>query len=99
MLFPVPGRNLARLPVDPLYAKVLLVSGDMKCAEEALAIVAMVSSDTIFFTPRCGGVLLNWMSTIDLFLHWTVCLDLQCSSLSFIQADDTHNKVWMERWG
>ena len=47
-----PGKKLARLPVDPMHGKVLLVSGEMGCSKEALAVVAMISTDTIFITPR-----------------------------------------------
>ena len=43
---------MARLPVDPMYAKVLLVSGEMGCSKEDMAVVAMVSSDAVFHTPR-----------------------------------------------
>eukprot|EP00887_Chlorella_sp_A99_P005931 scaffold29.g5931.t1 len=46
------GQQLAQLPVDPMYGKVLLASGEMGCSEEALAVVAMVSSDAIFHAPR-----------------------------------------------
>ena len=54
-LHPLPdpaGARMARLPVDPMYGKVLLASAEMGCAEEALAVVAMVSSDMVFVTPR-----------------------------------------------
>ena len=30
------GRNMARLPVDPMYARVLLASGTMGCTVEAM---------------------------------------------------------------
>ena len=43
---------MAHLPVDPMFGKVLLASAEMGCAEEALAVVAMVSSDMVFVTPR-----------------------------------------------
>lgn len=46
------GERLARLPVEPMYGKVLLASGEMGCAAEALAVVAMVSSDAVFHAPR-----------------------------------------------
>lgn len=47
------GAHLARLPVEPMYGKVLLASGQMGCSEEALAVVAMVSTDVVFHQPRC----------------------------------------------
>lgn len=46
------GVQLARLPVEPMYGKVLLASGQMGCSEEALAVVAMVSTDVVFHQPR-----------------------------------------------
>ena len=46
------GRNLARLPVDPMFARSILMSAEMNCARDILAIVAMISCDsTIFVTP------------------------------------------------
>lgn len=52
LLPPGAGASMARLPVDPMYGKALLVSGEMGCSREAMAVVAMVSSDAIFHTPR-----------------------------------------------
>ncbi len=51
-LLPHTGSQLARLPVEPMYGKVLLASGEMGCSEEALAVVAMVSTDVVFHQPR-----------------------------------------------
>jgi ATP-dependent RNA helicase DHX8/PRP22 len=46
------GRNLARLPVDPMYARCIIMSAELKCAQDILAIVAMINCDsTIFLTP------------------------------------------------
>lgn len=46
------GKKLGRLPVDPMFAKVLLASAELRCGEEAIAVVAMASTDAIFFNPR-----------------------------------------------
>jgi ATP-dependent RNA helicase DHX8/PRP22 len=47
------GRQLARLPVDPMYGKALLASGALGCAEDVLAAVAMASADAgVFHAPR-----------------------------------------------
>ena len=46
------GARLARLPVEPMYGKALLASGEMGCGAEALAVVAMVSTDVVFHLPR-----------------------------------------------
>lgn len=46
------GRNLARLPVDPMYARSIIMSADTTCCQDILAIIAMVSCDaTIFLSP------------------------------------------------
>jgi len=47
------GHRLARLPVDPMFGRCLIVSGELGCSEEMLAVVAMVSCDAaVFVSPR-----------------------------------------------
>ncbi|KAH9312164.1 hypothetical protein KI387_027199, partial [Taxus chinensis] len=46
------GSQMARLPLEPLYAKAILVSCTFKCSEEMLIAVAMLSVESIFYTPR-----------------------------------------------
>ncbi|KAG2496731.1 hypothetical protein HYH03_005143 [Edaphochlamys debaryana] len=46
------GQRLSRLPVDPMYGRVLLAASDMGCALEAVAVVAMVATENVFHTPR-----------------------------------------------
>jgi len=46
------GTALARLPVDPMYGKVLLAGAAAGCAVEVMQLVAMVSSENLFFNPR-----------------------------------------------
>lgn len=46
------GVRMARFPLEPLYAKAMLVSSDMGCSEEMLAAVSMLSVESIFFAPR-----------------------------------------------
>lgn len=46
------GTQMARLPVDPMYGKVLLASHAMGCSLEAMQVVAIVSSDNVFISPR-----------------------------------------------
>jgi ATP-dependent RNA helicase DHX8/PRP22 len=52
------GQQMARLPVDPMYAKVLLAAAGAAgvatggCAVEAMQVVAMVSAENIFYTPQ-----------------------------------------------
>ncbi|KAG2440784.1 hypothetical protein HXX76_003640 [Chlamydomonas incerta] len=46
------GLRLSRLPVDPMFGRVLLAAAGLGCGVEALAVVAMVSADNVFHTPR-----------------------------------------------
>lgn len=46
------GLQMSRFPVEPLYAKAIIVSCEYKCSAEMLAIVAMLSSESIFYQPR-----------------------------------------------
>ena len=46
------GRNLSKLPVDPMFARSIILSAEMGCMCEIVAIVAMISCDsTVFVTP------------------------------------------------
>lgn len=46
------GHRMARLPLDPMYSKALIVSSEFKCLEEMLIVVSMLSVESIFFSPR-----------------------------------------------
>ncbi|KAL4125430.1 hypothetical protein PRIC2_009014 [Phytophthora ramorum] len=46
------GRQMAGLPVEPMYAVMLLKATELGCAEEALSVVAMLSVESIFYSPR-----------------------------------------------
>jgi hypothetical protein len=46
------GLQMARLPLDPMYSKALIVSSEFKCSEEMLIVVSMLSVESIFFSPR-----------------------------------------------
>jgi len=46
------GHQMARLPLDPMYSKALIVSSEFKCLEEMLIVVSMLSVESIFFFPR-----------------------------------------------
>jgi len=46
------GLQMARLPLEPFYAKAILVSCSFNCSEEMLIAVAMLSVESIFYTPR-----------------------------------------------
>lgn len=42
------GRKMAKLPLDPRYAKIVLSAPDYGCLEEILSIVAMLSGENVF---------------------------------------------------
>jgi HrpA-like RNA helicase len=69
------GRKMARLPVDPPFAATLLAAAELQCASDAVAVVALLSSDRVMLTPssRCD------------FLSFLLCqqiADLRISSSS-----------------
>ncbi|XP_013417202.1 probable ATP-dependent RNA helicase DHX35 [Lingula anatina] len=45
------GYRMAEFPLHPLYAKMLLISGEMDCSEEAVIIAAMMQIQNVFITP------------------------------------------------
>lgn len=45
------GRKMSSFPIDPKYSKVLLSAPEYGCLEEALSLVAVLSSENIFYTP------------------------------------------------
>nr|CAD1834687.1 unnamed protein product [Ananas comosus var. bracteatus] len=46
------GHQMARLPLDPMYSKALIVASEFKCLEEMLIAVSMLSVESIFYSPR-----------------------------------------------
>lgn len=46
------GLQMSRFPVEPLYAKAMILSSEYKCSAEMLALVAMLSVESIFYQPR-----------------------------------------------
>lgn len=52
---PQVGLPLSKLPVDPMFGRVLLAAAGSGCGQEAVAVVAMVSTENVFHTPRWGG--------------------------------------------
>ncbi|OMO72033.1 hypothetical protein COLO4_27868 [Corchorus olitorius] len=46
------GCQMARLPLDPIYSKALILASQFNCLEEMLIVVAMLSVDSIFYEPR-----------------------------------------------
>ncbi|KAI9316800.1 P-loop containing nucleoside triphosphate hydrolase protein [Dichotomocladium elegans] len=45
------GRKMSQFPLDPVFSKVLIKSAEYGCTMEVIAIISMLSVDTIFFTP------------------------------------------------
>lgn len=46
------GHQMARLPLDPIYSKAIIQASDFNCLEEMLITVAMLSVESIFYSPR-----------------------------------------------
>ncbi|XP_047172145.1 pre-mRNA-splicing factor ATP-dependent RNA helicase DEAH10 [Vigna umbellata] len=46
------GHQMARLPLDPIYSKALILASEFNCLEEMLITVALLSVESIFYTPR-----------------------------------------------
>ena len=42
---------MARFPLESRYVKTMLVSSDIRCSQEMLAVVSMLSVESIFFAP------------------------------------------------
>nr|XP_022911439.1 putative ATP-dependent RNA helicase DHX33 [Onthophagus taurus] len=45
------GQQMASFPLDPRFSKILLTASNYGCLEEALTIVAILSSESIFISP------------------------------------------------
>ena len=52
----VHGKKMAKLPVDPIYAHLLLQSPTYGCTREMLTAVAMLSAENVMFRPGGGGL-------------------------------------------
>lgn len=42
---------MARLPVEPPLAAILIAGGELHCAHEATDVVALMSTDKVFISP------------------------------------------------
>ncbi|XP_054899962.1 ATP-dependent RNA helicase DHX33 [Poeciliopsis prolifica] len=45
------GKRMASFPLEPRYAKTILLSPDFSCSEEILSIVSLLSVDTVLYNP------------------------------------------------
>lgn len=50
-LLTLTGKQMAMFPLEPMYSKVLILSHEWECSQEVLAIVAMCSTENLFFQP------------------------------------------------
>lgn len=46
------GRKMAEFPLDPPLAKMLIASVDLKCSDEIITIIGMLTAQNIFWRPR-----------------------------------------------
>lgn len=46
------GAKMAHLPVDPSLSKMILLSDKLKCSEEVVSIVALLSVPALFYRPK-----------------------------------------------
>ncbi|CAH9097408.1 unnamed protein product [Cuscuta epithymum] len=46
------GKQMVKLPLDPVYSKALIVATQFNCLEEMLIVVAMLSVESVFYAPR-----------------------------------------------
>ncbi|KAL7536680.1 hypothetical protein ACHAWF_005535 [Thalassiosira exigua] len=49
------GREMSQLPLDPIYAHLLLQSSKFECVSEILTVVAMLSAENVFYRPGGRG--------------------------------------------
>lgn len=47
------GTAMARFPLEPMAAKALLAAEKERCAEDVIAVVAMLDTEGLFFNPKC----------------------------------------------
>ncbi|GBG74498.1 hypothetical protein CBR_g18908 [Chara braunii] len=46
------GQQMSQLPLEPLYSKAILTAANHRCIEEMITAVAMLSVDSIFYSPK-----------------------------------------------
>eukprot|EP00956_Cyclotella_meneghiniana_P026173 scaffold55934_cov25-Cyclotella_meneghiniana.AAC.1 len=49
------GKRMSKLPLDPVFANLLLESEKLECVSEVLTVVGMLSAENIFFRPSRGS--------------------------------------------
>ncbi|RAL38332.1 hypothetical protein DM860_002310 [Cuscuta australis] len=46
------GRQMAKLPLEPMHSKALILASEFGCLEEMLICIGMLSVESIFYAPR-----------------------------------------------
>ncbi|TVY78508.1 Pre-mRNA-splicing factor ATP-dependent RNA helicase prp22 [Lachnellula suecica] len=46
------GRKMADFPMEPSLAKVMIAAVDLKCSDEIISIISMLSMNTVFYRPK-----------------------------------------------
>eukprot|EP00158_Paraphelidium_tribonemae_P004509 Partr_v1_DN26795_c0_g1_i2_m8449 putative DEAH (Asp-Glu-Ala-His) box polypeptide len=46
------GKQMAEFPLDPPYSKALIMSKELECVQETIAVIALLSVENIFYTPN-----------------------------------------------
>jgi len=46
------GENMAKLPLDPIFANLILLSRKYNCVKEMIIVVAMATVETLFYRPH-----------------------------------------------
>jgi HrpA-like RNA helicase len=54
------GRRMAEFPLEPQLSKMLIMSVELHCSEEALTIVSMLSVENIFSRPKVNFHILSF---------------------------------------
>lgn len=63
------GHQMARLPLEPIYSKALILANQFNCLEEMLIIVAMLSVESIFYAPR------DKLAEVPYYAFFFICKD------------------------
>ena len=74
------GREMANFPLDPSLARTILAAKEYGCAKEVLTIVAMLSVESVLFTPH--EKVTSWM---------TLCLSCPSTITVFVLCRETRH--------
>ena len=45
------GKQMSAFPLDPAYSRMLIASVDLRCSEEMLSLISMLSVEHLFYRP------------------------------------------------